>query len=151
MRRSLSDKGAKFIAEFEGFRADAYRDAVGVLTIGYGHTHGVRTGQRVNQRQALRYLKQDAAEAAQSVNALGLPLNQRQFDALVSFVFNLGPGYLERGHTMGDALRRHDWKAAGKAFLLYDQAGGRVLLGLLRRRKAEKHLFRSRIRPYKGA
>lgn len=136
----LSRKGAKFIAQFEGFSARPYRDAVGVLTQGYGHT-GVGIGGVWSQRKALRVLRSDAGFVARAVRRLPIKLNQNQFDALVSFGFNLGPGYFARGHTLGDALHRKDYRAVANAFLLYDQAGGHSLPGLTRRRNAERRLF----------
>lgn len=136
----LSRKGAKFIAGFEGFSARPYRDAVGVLTQGYGHT-GSGIGGTWSQAKALRVLRRDADEVAKVVRALPIHLNQHQFDALVSFGFNLGTGYFSPGHTMGDAIRSKSRQAIANAFLVYDEAGGHVLPGLARRRLAEKHLF----------
>jgi lysozyme len=75
------------------------------------------------------------------VSKLGLPLNQKQVDALTSFVYNLGQVYIQPGHTMGDALKRKDWKGAANAFLIYDKAGGKTLPGLTTRRRWESQLF----------
>jgi lysozyme len=135
--------GVELIKEFEGFRSAPYQDSVGVWTIGYGHTAGVGPhSPDLTEAQAEKLLREDLdREYAPKVNALGLPLNQNQFDALVSFVYNLGPLYLEAGHTMGDALRAHNWTAAADSFTMYDEAGGHALPGLLRRREAEKALF----------
>jgi GH24 family phage-related lysozyme (muramidase) len=141
--RTTSSKGVAFIAGFEGERLQAYRDAVGVWTIGYGHTRGVRAGQRITHKLALQYLRDDLAGAEHAVNALGLTLTQGQFDALVSAVFNLGPGILDASRTLGGFLRHGDLKAAADALLLYDHAGGHRLAGLTRRRKAERALFLS--------
>lgn len=141
---SISPSGTQFIAEFEGCVLHAYWDATGrVWTIGYGHTENVKQGDTLpSKAAALALLKRDLDKKyAPFVARLGLPLNQHQFDALVSFVYNLGPGVLERGHTMGDALARHDWGAAADAFLLYDKSGGQRLVGLTRRRAAERAVF----------
>jgi GH24 family phage-related lysozyme (muramidase) len=142
---NISSSGVQLIADFEGYSSRPYRDSVGVWTIGFGHTEGVGPGSRALTRsQAESLLRRDLDKKyAPYVAKLKLPLNQNQFDALVSFVYNLGPGYIYRGHTMGDALARHDWKAAANAFLIYDFAGGRRLLGLTRRRRAERELFLS--------
>lgn len=71
----------------------------------------------------------------------GLNLNQGQYDALVSVVYNLGPGVLNADRSLGGALRRHNMQAAADAILLYDKAGGRTLPGLTRRRRAERAMF----------
>jgi lysozyme len=138
-----SHDGIALITEFEGFVGHPYRDAVGVWTIGYGHTESVGPhSASITQAQARELLAQDLRHKYEPyVNALKLPLNQHQFDALVSFVYNLGSGYLQPGHSMGDALRAHKWHAAANAFLLYDKAGGHALPGLTRRRQAERALF----------
>lgn len=144
---TVSQAGVELIARFEGFVGHPYRDAVGVWTIGYGHTGpDVRTMGTITEPEARALLRHDLdAKYVPPVRKLSktVPLNQRQFDALVSFVYNLGPGYLEPGHTMGDALHARDYKAAADAFLLYDKAGGHPLPGLTRRRKAERQLFLS--------
>lgn len=139
----LSRKGAKFIAGFEGFSARPYRDAVGVLTQGYGHT-GSGIGGTWSPAKGLRVMRSDADTVAQVVRGLPIKLNQQQFDALVSFGFNLGTGYFASGHTIGDAIRRRNYRAIADAFLLYDQADGHALPGLTRRRHAERRLFLSK-------
>jgi lysozyme len=138
----LSKHGAEFIAEFEGFRSRAYWDQWGqVYTIGYGHTRGVRQGQTVTKAEALKLLQADAATAAQAVRDLvHVRLSQNQFDALVSFAFNLGGGALAES-TLLKKLNRGDYKGAAKQFQRWNKAGGVVLLGLTRRRKAEARLF----------
>lgn len=141
--QAVSPAGVALIASFEGCRLDAYRDAVGVLTIGYGHTENVRPGDTLPSMAAARalLLKDLNEKYAPAVLRLGLPLNQNQIDALVSFVYNLGPGILEPSHTLGAALHDHRWHDAADAILLYDKAGGRTLAGLTRRRQAERALF----------
>jgi lysozyme len=137
-----SKQGVELIAGFEGFVGHPYRDAVGVLTVGFGHTgpDTARVGT-ITRAQGLALLARDLPRYEHPVNALGLALNQNQFDALVSFVYNVGPGYIGHGHTIGDALHAHAWHAAADAFLLYDKGGGRTLPGLTRRRQAERALF----------
>src|SRR5882672_5904519 len=92
----LSKDGAGFIAGFEGFSAKPYRDAVGVWTQGFGHTHGVGpNSKKITRDRGLELLQQDAAKAATAVRDLvEVPLTQKEFDALVSFTFNLGAGAL---------------------------------------------------------
>jgi lysozyme len=145
----ISPAGTHLIASFEGFRSKPYRDAVGVWTIGYGHTAGVTASSKpLTEPQALALLRRDlnrryAPPVAKTAKAIGLRLNQHQFDALVSAVYNLGPGILDRGRTLGDALRSKNRHRIADAFLVYDKAGSppRALPGLTRRRRAERDLF----------
>ena len=88
--KRISDIGLKKLKEFEGLRKEAYYDAAGVPTIGYGHTKGVRMGDVISEYWAEMFLKADLYDVEKQVDSLGLDLNQPQFDALVSFAFNLG-------------------------------------------------------------
>lgn len=145
----LSDKGVRFIAEFEGFSSKPYRDPVGVWTIGYGSTKGVGPHSRsLTRAQARARLKREidreyAPAVRVAATKAGRGLKQHEFDALVSAVYNLGPGILEPGRSLGDALRaRVLWRSrTARALKLYDKAGGRALPGLTRRRKREARLF----------
>lgn len=139
----LSEAGATLIAEFEGFRSCPYRDAVGVWTIGYGSTRGVGPKTPcMTQSQALARMQSEVNNTyGAAINALDLPLTQNQFDALVSFVYNVGPGGVGARSTVGKLLRAHDWKGAADALLAWNKAQGRVLAGLTRRRQAERTLF----------
>jgi hypothetical protein len=102
----------------------------------------------ITEPQASALLARDLnRKYAPAVHALRLPLNQHQFDALVSFVYNLGPGIVGPSHTIGQALLRKAWRAAADSMLLYDKAGGRVLEGLRRRRVAERALFLKPVGP----
>lgn len=138
----LSARGAEFIAGFEGFRPHAYWDSFGrVWTIGFGHTRNVGPGQIVTRATGLHLLRQDAKDAAQAVSDLvDVPLTQNQFDALVSFAFNLGSGALAES-TLLRKLNAGKYKAAAKEFKRWNHAGGVVLAGLTRRRNAEARLF----------
>lgn len=139
----LSHAGASLIADFEGFRSRPYRDAVGVWTIGYGSTKGVGPHTpAVTPAQALARMEREVDDTyGATINRLGLVLNQNQFDALVSFVYNVGPGGVGPDTTVGKMLRAHEWLAAADALLAWDKAGGHVLPGLTRRRQAERALF----------
>lgn len=144
LRTRVSARGVTFIAAFEGCSLKPYADPVGVWTIGYGHTEGVcrTTPPLKNVAAARRLLQRDLdRKYAPAVRELRLPLRSGQFDALVSLVYNCGPGVVAPNTTIGAALRRRDWKAAADAFLLYDHAGGKVLPGLTRRREAERRMF----------
>ena len=138
---SLGSKGLELIKSFEGVRLGAYQDSVGVWTIGYGHTGGVRPGQRITQAQADEFLRSDCQRFVNAVNKkVTVALNQNQFDALVSLSFNLG----ENGWKgLLAKLNAGDYAGAQKAFLQYVHAGGKVLKGLVRRRQAESDLFGS--------
>lgn len=139
----LSKRGAELIARFEGFRSAPYQDSVGVWTIGYGHTSGVGpTTKPVTTAQALKLLEADAAVAATAIRDLvKVRLNQNQFDALVSFTFNLGTGALAES-TLLKKLNKGDYKGAAREFSKWVYAGGVRLDGLARRRRAEAALFR---------
>jgi len=139
----LSRNGARLIEEFEGFRSAPYRDAVGVWTIGFGSTTNVgpHTPPVTRAQAEARMMREVDAHYGAAINALSLPLNQNQFDALVSFVYNVGPGGVAPTTTVGKRLRAHDWHGAADALLAWDKAGGRPLAGLTRRRHAERALF----------
>lgn len=133
--------GINLIKEFEGCVLTAYWDAYGhVWTIGFGETAGVHQGMVWTYAQAVNDLKSRlAADYEPAIRGLGVPLNQHQFDALCSFVWNLGPGSMS--WDVGQLLRRREYTAAANAMLKYDTAGGVVLAGLQRRREAERALF----------
>lgn len=134
MNQTTNQAGLQLIESFEGLRLTSYQDSVGVWTIGYGHTLGVKAGQTITQLQAQAFLQQDLGVAEAAVNKLGLNLTDNQFAALVSFTFNLGAGNLNKLMSQGLA-------AAPDRILLFDHAGGRVLPGLTRRRQAERALY----------
>ena len=131
----ISQTGIELIKKFEGCVLYAYKDPVGVWTIGYGHTVGVKSGQKVTQKQAETLLKEDLKIYENHVTKSGVKVNQNQFDALVSFTYNCGAGSLKT------LLSGRSLNEVSKALLLYNKAGGRVLQGLVNRRKAEKELF----------
>jgi len=121
----------------------AKQDITGRWTIGYGYTIGVgpHTGPWT-QQHALDVLQTSLDHIfAPPVRAIGVQLNQKQFDALISFTYNLGSGPIAAGTTVGNDLRAHNYVGAANAFLAYDHAAGRVLPGLLRRRQWERQLF----------
>ena len=141
----LSPEGLAFIARFEGFRPHVYADAAGLATIGYGHLllagEAARYGSGISEEEARALLAQDALVAARAVRRLiHVPLEQAQFDALVSFTFNLGAGVLQRA-TLRRKLNRREYDAVPAELLRYVWAGGRKLPGLIRRRQAEAALF----------
>lgn len=133
----------RLVEQFEGCRLAAYQDSVGVWTIGYGHTGGVAPGQTCTQEEADQWLAQDLDRAAQGVSVLlHVPVTQSQFDALVSFVFNLGAGALTKS-TLLRLLNDGNADAASSEFPKWSFADGQFVEGLHRRRLAEQELFRS--------
>jgi lysozyme len=148
----LSREGAELIAHFEGFVAHPYDDAAGHATIGFGHLlhHGRVTAEdrrhwrTITRERGLELLAQDARDAERAVDdAVKVPLTQEQFDALVSFTFNVGCGAF-RSSTLLKLLNAGNRKGAADELLRWSRAGGRVLEGLLRRRRAERDLFLTR-------
>ena len=139
----ISDAGLNLIKEFEGCRLKAYPDpATGgkPWTIGYGHTKGVQPGDVITQAQADAFLREDVAEFERSVNKLAPITTQSQFDALVSFAFNLGAANLEKS-TLLKKHRAGDYAGASQEFVKWNRAAGRVMAGLTRRRLAEAELY----------
>lgn len=142
----VSEAGIALIKEFEGFPNGGrpYRDPIGVWTIGYGHIEGVHAGSpRITQAQADRLLRDDLNKKYAPAVVRSGKWTQNEGDALTSFVYNLGTGALGGPgfETMGRALKTKNRSAIGDAMLRYDHAGGGVLPGLTRRRKAERALF----------
>lgn len=133
-----SQKGIDLIKCFEGCRLQAYKavPTEPCYTIGYGHYGSdVSPNMVISQAQAEAFLKQDLAKYESAVNSLGIPLNQNQFDALVSFAYNCGAGNLKK------LVRGRDTQQIADAMLQYNKSGGNVLAGLTRRRQAERELF----------
>lgn len=136
-----SARGIRLIQQFEGFRSKAYRDVVGVWTIGYGFTKGVKDGDTITLEQASKRLQKELAEYERGVSeACQIAPNQNQFDALVSFSFNVGIAGMKKSSVI-KAHNREDYQAAGRAFGLWNKAGGKVYPGLTRRRAAESALY----------
>jgi len=137
-----SKDGRELTKLFEGVKHTSYKDSVGVWTIGYGHTKGVRKGMHCDEAMAEEWLIQDVADAEKAVNLFVYQeLDQEEFDALVDFVFNLGSGNFLRS-TLLLKINAGDWLGAAAEFDRWNKAGGKVLAGLVRRRAAEEKLFR---------
>ena len=135
------------IKEFEGFRSKAYPDAVGVWTIGYGTTASAgagispKPGMEITQDDAERYLQIAVQKFAAKVeDAIKVSVNENQFGALVSLAYNIGPSAFAKS-TVVKRLNAGDYQGAADAIMMWDKAGGKVLKGLQRRRKAERQLF----------
>lgn len=137
----ISQEGIDLIKGFEGCSLTAYSDSNGVPTIGYGHTSGVTMGWVISQAQANQFLFDDLEQFETYVSDyVTIPITQHQFDALVSFTYNLGPGTLYHSSVLTYTNAGQIYQAAD-AILLYDHAGGVRLLGLTRRREAERRLY----------
>jgi lysozyme len=141
---SYGADGVALTEQFEGCKLTAYQDVKGVWTIGIGHTGPeVVPGLTITQAQAQTLLVNDLSGAAACVNnAVSVPLSQQQFDALVDFVYNVGPGAFETS-TLLKNLNAGDFAGAAAQFDVWDHAGTVVVPGLLRRRQAETALFNS--------
>ena len=143
-----SDRGLALIREFEGCELEAYRDAVGVWTVGYGHTAAAgeprpAPGMRITQEEAEAILRRDLGQYERAVaKATVVPLTQSQFDAMVSLCFNIGPAAFKRSSVCRFVNEGQPDRAAD-AFLMWNRAGGRELRGLTRRREAERALFKA--------
>ena len=138
----VSDIFLEKLMEMEGCRLAAYRDAAGVPTIGYGHTAGVRMGDRISQQRAKALLRQDVEAVMRQVRALDVARTEAQLEALTSFAFNLGIARL-RSSTLLKVIRQGGSKQAiQREFKCWVYAGGRKLGGLVKRREWEaSHFF----------
>ncbi len=142
MKRTTSIVGRELIKSFEGFSQTAYICPAGVLSIGYGHTSGVRAGDTVTQEEADILLQQDLKAAENTVNAQGLNVTQLQFDALVSLVYNIGSGSFASS-TLLKLLKKDVTPRAEveKWWKAWNKSNGQTLKGLVRRRAAEYTLY----------
>ncbi len=138
---NIGSKGLELIKHFEGCELEAYKCPAGVWTIGYGHIKGVSEGMTITEAQAEEMLQSELIEYEGYINDLvEVELNQNQFDAMVSWVYNLGGGNL-RSSTLLKVLNAGDYAGVPAQMLRWNKAGGKVLEGLTRRRQAEADLF----------
>lgn len=139
--KRTNKNGLLLIKSFEGLRLKAYKDAVGIWTIGYGTTRGVRPGQEISEAQAVKFLQEDLTRFEKSINGVvRVAINDNQFSALACFTYNVGSGAF-RSSTLLKKLNASNIRGAADELLRWDKAGGRTLAGLTRRRKAERALF----------
>lgn len=144
--REINQNGLDLIKHFEGLYLNAYLDPVNIWTIGYGHTGlqhqdgTVYKGRKVTEEEAEELLKHDLRNFSKRVESFtkGIPLNDDEFAALVSFDFNTGG--LGKS-TLLKKLKAQKYQEAADEFLKWNKAGGKVLAGLTRRRKSERNLF----------
>ena len=138
--KKISDICLNKIKEFEGLRKEAYLDVAGVPTIGYGRTYGVKMGDVISEYWADMYLKADLYDLEKQVDTLG-NWNQPQFDALVSFAYNLGFYKLKTSTLMKTIKEGGSMHAIKKEFKRWVYAGGKVQPGLVKRREWEAKRF----------
>ena len=142
----ISDKGLDAIKEFEGLRLKAYQDVVGKWTIGYGHLIKLPSERgmldyEISESLASSMLRVDAEWAENCVNqSVKVPITQGQFDALVSFTYNLGCGALGRS-TLLKLLNAQEYSRAADQFMLWNKAEGKEFPGLTKRRTKEREMF----------
>ena len=120
---NISEEGISLIKNYEGCKLEAYQDSVGVWTIGFGHIKDVKDGDKINQDDMVK-----------------VPLDQCQFDALVCWVYNLGPTNLKES-TLLRILNEGDYGGVPEQIKRWNKAGGVILGGLVKRREAEANLF----------
>jgi lysozyme len=145
----INKEGVELIESFEGFSSKPYKDVAGIWTIGVGSIYGVN-GKRVKsdhhyitKEEALQLMKRDLKRTEVRITELvKVPVNQNQFAALCSFVYNVGSGAFQRS-TARMKLNRGNYEGCADEFLRWKYAGKRAIPGLLRRRKAERELFLS--------
>lgn len=144
MKTSAAGRAA--IKQREGVVLSAYKDSVGILTIGVGHTSAagpptIYKGMKITAAQADEILSRDLAIFEKGVSqAVKVPLSQNEFDALVSFAFNVGVGAFQKS-TLVKELNKGNRYGAANELLRWNKAGGKVLKGLTNRRKAERDQF----------
>ena len=147
--RAVGPAGVALIRRFEGLRLHAYQDAVGLWTIGYGHLLAERnhvqlpssSSLQIDEGQAEELLAADSRLCARAVlRLISVPLSDGQFDALGSYVFNLGGGALQRS-TLRAVVNREEHESVPAEFTKWVWAGGRRLPGLVARRAAEANLY----------
>lgn len=132
-------KAIQLIKKYEGYRAIAYRDSVGVLTIGYGHTSGVKSGDKITEQYAEMLLTEDLQPLRSKLASYDPEYHwtENEYNALLSFMYNLGVNSLDQVTKNGQRTKEQ----ISDSMLLYNKAGGRVLPGLVTRRKEEHDLF----------
>ncbi len=137
----ISEEALSKIKAFEGLRLEAYKCTAGVWTIGYGHTRGVKQGQRITAAQAETLLKGDLLAFEKYVDGLHLNLTQGAFDALVDFAFNCGTEALRRSTLLNKIRAKAPREEIKAEFMKWVRGGGKVLPGLVKRREWEAERF----------
>jgi len=140
----ISEEGVALIKKFEGCELTSYKDSVGVWTIGYGHTKGIKRGMLITQVEATQMLEDELVEYCDYISDMvKVDLQQNEFDALVAWVYNLGPTNLASS-TLLKELNAGNYSLVPHEIKRWNKAGGQVLTGLIRRREAEALLFQGK-------
>ena len=141
----ISKQGIELIKKFEGFKPYTYLCPANILTIGYGHTRGVRLGQTCTEEEAEQFLKEDLELAEAEVNKVAekVDLTQGQFDSLVSFIFNLGARNFQTSTLRRKVLNNPADPSIKAEFGKWVYVRGKVNQGLQRRRLEESRLYLS--------
>jgi lysozyme len=149
----MKTKNIDIIVQFEGFEGKPYTCSGGADTIGFGSTRyadGTKvklSDKPITKDEAMELLMATLGTYEQAIHKNVIaPINQNQFDALVSFVYNVGAGNFAKS-TLLKKLNKADYQGAGDEFLRWNRAGGKVLNGLIRRRDAERALFLTPLEP----
>lgn len=149
VENEIDPRAIALIKEFEGFRSEAYRDPVGIWTIGYGTTKAAgvgidpKAGMTITEAEAEKYLRRALDKFAEQIRPhIKRPTTPAEFGAMLSLAYNIGPGAFS-GSTVLERFNAGDKAGAAEAFGWWNRAGGKVLAGLVRRRKAEADLFLS--------
>lgn len=140
----ISEKGVALIKKFEGCKLYAYRDSVGIWTIGYGNTSHAKAGLAITQAQADKFLQEDVTPIEKALNAMNINFTQGQFDSLVSWCFNLGLGNFNSSTMKKRIVAKAGDTEITDEMIRWTRAGGKVLTGLVRRRAEEANMFLGR-------
>ena len=136
-----SQKGIDFIKRHEALKLNAYLDAVGIWTIGYGHTKTAKKGMTITEAEAEKLLVDDLKTAENEINSHNLPLKQHQFDALASFVFNVGTGAFRTSTLLKRIKIDTNHPDIPNQFNRWIYGNGKILNGLVKRRKQETEIY----------
>ena len=143
-KMEISKEGIALIKRFEGCSLSSYLCQANVPTIGFGSTKGVKMGMEISQERAEALLLEDVADFEDAINEIvQVPLQQNQFDALCSWVFNLGPNNL-KSSTLLAVLNQGKYKDVPEQIIRWNKAGGKILEGLKKRRASESLLFQGK-------
>jgi lysozyme len=138
---TTSQAGRDLIKKHEGLRLKAYKCPAGVWTVGYGHTRGVTSSTEISQSMADLFLLDDIRPLERYINKLGINFRQGQFDAIVSFLFNLGEGNFNKSTLKKKILAGGNDEDIAAEFKKWNKAGGKVLDGLTKRREEEAEMW----------
>ena len=141
---NISKEGLALIKRFEGCELKAYRCPANVLTIGYGHTKNVTEDMEITQQEANDMLDEELIEYCEYIDKMvKVSLNQNQFDALVAWIYNLGPTNF-RNSTLLTVLNQERYSDVPEQIKRWNKADGKILDDLIKRREAEALLFESK-------